>query len=453
MLLKTALRVQRGDVVSFVGAGGKTSALFRLANELRGEGWRVLATTTTRMAPYEVERAPVVMQLGRKVTAAEIRDRLSEHGFVFVSGEVSANANKIVGIDPYKVAGLVDSVDSDVLLIEADGARRLPLKAPYDHEPVIPVDTTLVVSVGGMDALGQPLDDEHIYNAERIKARYGFPDGAALIPPWMAVTLRDTTLGLRGVPASARVITLLNKVSAHGYDRLLAQQIARLVLRSERIEAVVLGAMQANEPVVEVQRRVAAVVLAAGQSVRMQSDRAMVLLPWDGRTVIEAIVARLMAARVPQIVVVTGHQGDAVARALVRLPVEIVHNPDYAQGEMLSSLKTGLAALPSSTAAAMVVLGDQPMLDGRVLKHVLGAYAEGQGEIVVPVHQGERGHPVIFSRRLWPDLLALESGAPRDVLRHYPEQLALVEVGTDSILQDIDTPEAYQRARFLAGLG
>jgi molybdenum cofactor cytidylyltransferase len=71
---------------------------------------------------------------------------------------------------------------------------------------------------------------------------------------------------------------------------------------------------------------------------------------------------------------------------------------------------------------------------------------------VVPVHRGERGHPVLIDRWFWRELLALESGAPRDVIRRYPEQTALVEVHSDSILLDIDTPEQYRRALFLAGL-
>ena len=97
-------------------------------------------------------------------------------------------------------------------------------------------------------------------------------------------------------------------------------------------------------------------------------------------------------------------------------------------------------------------MGDQPFLDGRVLGRVLSAYAEGRGEIVIPTHRGERGHPVLIARRFWSELLAQEGGAPRDVICRHPEHTALVDVRTDSILRDLDTPEAYKRARLLAGL-
>jgi len=97
-------------------------------------------------------------------------------------------------------------------------------------------------------------------------------------------------------------------------------------------------------------------------------------------------------------------------------------------------------------------MGDQPSLSGRVADEVLAAFAECKGEVIAPTYRGQRGHPVLIGRRLWPDLLSLERGAPRDVIQRYPERLHLLEVGTDSILRDIDTPEAYQRERRLAGL-
>jgi molybdenum cofactor cytidylyltransferase len=449
--LREALRVQRGDVIAFVGAGGKTSALFRLADELRAEGWRVVATTTTRVAIHEAQRAPVTIQVTSDTALITIRQALDQHGFVFVYRSDDLGRHKVIGLAPNVVSGLVDAVNSDVLLVEADGARRLPFKAPYDHEPVIPLGASLVVPVAGVDALGQPLDDEHVYNAGRILARYGFPEGGPLIPPWMAVTIRDPQLGLRGVPCSARVIPLLNKVAANGYDRARARRVAQLVLRSSRVDAVALGAMQSpDDPVHEVQQRVAAVILAAGTSTRMGQSK--LLLPWDDRTVVETVVARLIAARVAEIIVVTGHQADQVTRLLADLPVRTVHNPAYVHGEMLSSLQVGLLALPATTAACLVVMGDQPMIEGRVIGRLLAAYAEGRGDIVLPVHRGQRGHPVLIGQRFWPDLLALQGGAPRDVIKRYPEQVVEVQVSTDSVLRDIDTPEQYRYERFLAGL-
>ena len=450
MRLREALRVQRGDVVAFIGAGGKTSALFRLADELLREDWRVLITTTTRLATHELQRAPFAARLADGVNAGDVRAWLNEHGCVLLYSHTDPAKRKIIGLHPETISALLDVVDSDVLLVEADGARRLPLKAPYAHEPVIPADATLVVPVAGLDALGQPLDDAHVYNAERIRERYGFPKGGAVLPPWMAVTLRDPELGLQGVPPTARVVTLLNKVGNYPYAREQARRVARLVLRSPRVEAVAIGAVQSRaDPVYEVQRRVGAVVLAAGRSQRMGQSK--VLLPWDDYTVIEAVLARLIMARLDEIVVVTGHQAQAVERILADWPVRLVRNPHYARGEMLSSVQVGLRAMPETVAAALIVMGDQPMLDARALRSVLGAYAEGRGTIVVPTYRGQRGTPVLFARRFWPELLAHAAGRPRDIVQHHPESVAEAEVPNDSILRDLDTPEQYRRERKRAG--
>ncbi len=451
MRLRRALRVQRGDVVAFIGAGGKTSAFFRLADELLREGWRVLLTTTTRLATHELRRAPFSARLDERVQAADVRAWLNAHGCVLLYSHTDPVRHKVIGLSSETIAALLDAVDSDVLLVEADGARRLPLKAPYDHEPMIPADATLVVPVAGLDALGQPLDDAHVYNAERIRARYGFPKGGAVLPPWMAVTLRDPELGLRGVPPTARVVTLLNKVGNYPYAREQARRVARLVLRSPRVEAVAIGAMQSpSDPVYEVQRRVGAVVLAAGRSQRMGQPK--VLLPWDDSTLIETVITRLIMARLDEIVVVVGHHAEAVERILADWPVRLVRNPNYAQGEMLSSVQVGLRALPETVAAALIVMGDQPMLDARALVNILGAYAEGRGEIVVPTYRGQRGTPVLFARRFWPELLAQKGGRPRDVVQQHPESVAEAEVPNDSILRDLDTPEQYRQERKRAGL-
>ncbi len=452
MLLRDALSVQRGDVIAFTGAGGKTSALFRLAWELRSEGWRVLATTTTRMAASEARRVPLALRLSERVEPSEIKRLLSKHGFVFLYSRDGPAGRKVIGLSPQAISNLLDSVNSDVLLIEADGARRLPLKVPYEHEPVVPPDATLVVSVAGMDALDQPLDEAHVYNATRLQARYGFPEGGRLIPPWMAVAIRDPELGMRGIPDATRVVVLLNKVKRDIYSRRRAERVAQLVLRSTRIDSVALGAMRsAGEPVFELRKRVTAIVLAAGVSSRMGVSK--VLLPWDDeQTVIEAVVSRLIALRLHEIVVVTGHRHEDVVESLSHLPVRTVFNPNYARAEMLSSLQRGLQTLDDAVAACLVVMGDQPSLSSRVADEVLAAFAKCKGEVIAPTYRGQRGHPVLIGRRLWPDLLSLERGAPRDVIQRYPERLHLLEVGTDSILRDIDTPEAYQRERRLAGL-
>jgi molybdenum cofactor cytidylyltransferase len=448
MKLREALNVQRGDIVGFIGAGGKTSALFRLGNELAAEGWRVIGTTTTRIATSELSLAPGELNIGGSYRPSAISRALNQHGFVFVYGQV--RSSNTFGIDPEVIEALTDNVDSDVILIEADGAQQLPFKAPYAHEPVIPVGTSLVVPIVGFDAVGQPLDEEHIYNPEAMIERYGYAPGGNIKSPWIASVLRDTELGLKGAPASARIVAMINKVPAAGYQRGRARMIAKMILREPRINAVALGSVQASAPVAEVQRRVAAVVLAGGLSSRMGQSK--MLLPWDGRPIIQAIVDRLKRMRLEDIVVVTGHLAPQVTAALAREPARLVHNPDYRTGEMMSSLQTGIRALGPEFSALLVVLGDMPQLDNKLVSEVLSAYAEGKGSIIIPSYRQKRGHPVLIDRMYWPELLELTDGAPRDVINAHTDAIHYVNVNTDSVLRDIDTPDDYQQERKRAGL-
>ncbi len=448
MKLRHAFDIVPGDVVAFTGAGGKTSTLIALGHELAEAGLRVLATTTTRISTDQLDLMPYSTRLDTSMAAVSLA--LNDHRFVFLYGGI--RQNKVYGADCEQIPLFLDSVDSDVLLIEADGARGLPLKAPKAHEPVIPAETTLVVPVASLSVLGQPFDEQHVYNAQAIDDRYGFGIGNRVKSPWVAQVVRDPELGLKGVPDKARVIALLNQVPEHGYLRGRARMIAQMILRSTRVYGVALGSVRASEPVHEVQRHVGAVVLAAGLSRRMGQPK--VLLPWtDRQTVIEHILTQLLLAKVEHTTVVTGHRANDVRLLATRLGADAVYNPDYASGEMLSSLKAGLLAQPPHISAVLVVLGDQPRIQARIIAQVLAAYAEGAGDIVAPSYQMRRGHPILIDRRYWQDILNLPAdGAPRDVIDRYKDRIGYVTVDTDSVLRDIDTPDDYRDERRNAGL-
>ena len=126
MRLRDALRVQRGDVVAFVGAGGKTSALFRLANELRADGWRVLATTTTKLASHELKHAPLAARLDAHTKPAEIREWLDLYGCVFLYSEEDARGRKVTGLEPEQIDTVVQRQQAtiDELRRELDRLRQ-----------------------------------------------------------------------------------------------------------------------------------------------------------------------------------------------------------------------------------------------------------------------------------------------------------------------------------------
>jgi molybdenum cofactor cytidylyltransferase len=448
MKLQKAFDITPGDVVAFIGAGGKTSTLIGLGHELAEAGLRVLAMTTTCVGVDQLDLMPYATSVDNGMKHLSMA--LGANRFVFLYGDI--RSSEVFGPPPDFIPRLLDSVDSDVILIEADSARGLSLKAPKDDEPIIPPETTLVVPMAGLSALGQPLDEQHVYNPQAIDERYGFGLGNRIKSPWVGQVIRDEELGMRGIPEKARVIAFLNQTPANGYLRARARLIAQFILKSERVHGVALGSTRGAEPVYEVQRHIGAVVLAGGMSRRMGQPK--VLLPWTGRrTILEQILDQLLLARVPSVTVVTGHRAGEVVAIAKRSGVSTIHNPQYATGEMLSSLKAGLAAMPSHVAAALVVLGDQPRIQARVVNQVLTGYAEGVGDIVAPSYQMRRGHPILIDRRYWPEIMSLpEDGSLRTIIDQYKNRIGYVTVDTDSVLGDVDTPDEYREERRRAGL-
>jgi molybdenum cofactor cytidylyltransferase len=176
------------------------------------------------------------------------------------------------------------------------------------------------------------------------------------------------------------------------------------------------------------------------------------LLRWGHQTVIGAVVRALQASEVSAVVVVTGYERAAVEAAVAAarppkgVPVACVFNPDFAQSEMARSLQVGLAGLPANCLAAVVALADQPELRPESVQSVLQRWRETQAPVVAPVYQGQRGHPILFDRLLWPEIMALPPEANPRRLLQVPGRLEQVLVEDESILFDLDTPDDYSRA-------
>ncbi len=253
MTLAEALGVGRGDSVALVGGGGKSTAMFRLAREVVGTGGRAITTTTTKIFAGQIALSPAHVPAA-KATRAAVLDALDAHGQVLVIGEEDPASGKADGIPLDLFARLREWFPDACMLNEADGSRMLPFKAPAEHEPVIPPATTLVVPVVGADVIGQPLDAEHVHRPERVRALSGAAPGAVVTPEIVARVLAHADGGCKGVPAGARVVVMINKVEAL-VDRGPAHETARRLLREPRIEAVVLAAVRAPQPVLEVCRR------------------------------------------------------------------------------------------------------------------------------------------------------------------------------------------------------
>ncbi len=201
---------------------------------------------------------------------------------------------------------------------------------------------------------------------------------------------------------------------------------------------------------------VVTLLLAAGASTRFKTANKL-LLPFGESTVLRTSAMTLLAGTDHgPMIVVTGHQQAEVMQALDGLPVTYAHNPRHREDEMISSIQTGLRAAIAidSYGAALIALGDMPLLPAVVTRQLLDVYRGTDSGIVAPRYGGARGHPVLIARRFWDEALALPPGsAMRELLKAHPADVTLVDVGTDYVLRDVDTPELYQEARRMTANG
>jgi molybdenum cofactor cytidylyltransferase len=189
---------------------------------------------------------------------------------------------------------------------------------------------------------------------------------------------------------------------------------------------------------------IVAVILSAGESSRMGTPKA--LLPVEGQTFIERIVAAFRKAQVEKIMVVLGRHVEEIRPKIAQLPVQIAVNENYKNGQ-LSSLQVAIRSLEGENVEAILVhLVDHPFLDPGLVDQMVRRFRESKKLIVLPRYRDRRGHPVLFSSKLFPELLAasLEVGAKEVVRAHLSDTLE-IETAEEGVMIDIDTPEEYRR--------
>jgi molybdenum cofactor cytidylyltransferase len=189
---------------------------------------------------------------------------------------------------------------------------------------------------------------------------------------------------------------------------------------------------------------IAAVVLAAGRSTRMGANKLIAEI--GGKPMVRWVVEAALASAASPVLVVIGHQEAEVRRALAGLDVVLVHNSNYAEG-LSTSLKAAIQAVPPAVAGVLVLLGDMPLIAPGHLDRLIAAFGKG-GAVVVPVHQGKQGNPVLWPQALFPAMLGLEgdAGAKR-LLSSHAGRVREVDLGTDAIFLDVDTGEALAQVR------
>jgi molybdenum cofactor cytidylyltransferase len=188
---------------------------------------------------------------------------------------------------------------------------------------------------------------------------------------------------------------------------------------------------------------ISALLLAAGESRRMGDFKQLLRL--DDKSFVEHCVDNLLASRVGEIIVVTGHRESEVQHAIGDRPVIFAYNTEYKSG-MTSSIKRGMYAISESSNACVLALVDQPRIDPHVVNRIIDTYEKAHPLIVIPTYRGQNGHPILLDLTLKKEVLNMDpSKGLREVVHAHPAETARVEVSDQRVLEDCDLPEDYER--------
>ena len=389
------IRLPEHAVISVTGAGGKTSLVFAWARELAAAGKSVIITTTTHM--YRPER-------------------MEEDGISIVVSDDPERPDKVMA----PPADILDSLreTADVVLIEADGSRRMPLKWPAEWEPVIPDYTDYTVCVAGLSALGRKTS-EVVYRADELPDRFR-RDTVDMNLIHAVISSRDG--GQKGVRGEFRVF--MNQVD-DDIDRLAS------AYRLQQIFAV-MGIQSAWGTLLE-EPKIAVILEAAGNSSRFGSNKLLHVMD-DGRPMISSILDAVSPLDVYKKVLVT--QYDEVAAMAPEFDVVVNDRPDLG---ISRSMQLGLHA-GGDADAYMFCVCDQPGLSTTTIERLIEAYKKGTAGIVSLAWQGKMCNPKIFSSRYKEELMRLSGDTGgRQIISSHRDDILLIEAESEDEVRDIDT--------------
>jgi molybdenum cofactor cytidylyltransferase len=369
-----------------------------------------------RVAPYRIRKIGVVSTLLPGLAPKVIDKTLKVTQARLAAASASIIRELRVAHEQSALAAAIEELlGAGAELVIVFGASAIA-----DRRDVIP---TAVEAIGGrIEHFGMPVDPGNLLliGSARERPVIGAP-GCARSPKengfdWVLMRM------LAGLPVPRAAITGM------GVGGLLMEIVTRPQPRAESTPPHA--------------KRIAAVVLAAGRSTRMRGPNKL-LAEIARRPLVRIAVEAALASRASPVIVVAGHQRGEIEKALAGLPVRLVDNPDFAQG-LGTSLKAGIAAVPAEADGAIVCLGDMPRVDAGLLDRLIAAFDPDRGAlVVVPTFEGKRGNPVLWSRRFFPDLLAIEGDVgARHLIGRFGEAVVEVPVEGKAAFADVDTPEA-----------
>ena len=416
--------------VAFVGAGGKTTALFQLARELSP----CIVTTTTHLGAWQASEADQHIII-RKAEDVNQLEEIAFSGIILVTGEEKKERLPSLPDESLKWLEQFSNYHSLTLLIEADGARQKPLKTPKDDEPVIPDFIKTVIVVAGLSGIGKSLNEENAYNAEDFAKLGKMKEGEKITAENLSKILLHENGGLKNTPKNARRIALLTQADTPELEAKSGKIAKKMLSKFDSVITTNLSTFN-----IQTFEAASAIILAAGSSSRFGQPKQ--LLDYHGKPFIRAVAEKALQAELSPVVVVTGAEDAEIRIALSDLPVEIVQNPNWKDGQS-SSIQAGIKSLPTKTGSAIFLLADQPQVTPTVMRALVEEHQRTLKPVIAPMVEDRRANPVLFDRSTFPALLELQGdiGGRGIFSKFSPSYILWLD---SSLLLDVDTNRDYQ---------
>ncbi|MCE9647674.1 MAG: putative selenium-dependent hydroxylase accessory protein YqeC [Chloroflexi bacterium] len=437
MNLRKAFRLELASagtpVISFVGAGGKTTAIFRLAREFLEDYPSVVITATTHFAAEQIQLADHHVVDTEKKQFSD----LPTEGVILITGGVIDGRTAPIGPESLKWLRESHQGRNIPLLIEADGSRQKPVKSPASHEPPIPDFCTHVIVVSGLAALGQPLSDEFVHRPEIFSELSGLQKNDPVTADALVKVLTHPHGGLKNIPLRARKTAFLNQAESTELQSIGGNMAIKLL---DKFDSVTVGTLNSSH--YQAFEYTAGIVLAAGESKRFGLPKQ--LLDWKGKPFVRQVTETALQAGLWPVVIVTGSHAPELESVLQDLPVKLAYNPDYSLGQS-TSIRTGLKSLNPNTGSAVFLLADQPQIPAAVIRALTESHSQKLQSILAPlVLEERRANPVLFDHVTFPDLLNLTGDVGgRAIFDKY--RVEYLPWHDDILLFDVDNPGDYQR--------
>lgn len=450
----SALDIREPAVISFYGAGGKTTLIRKLGDEMVAAGKKVLLTTTTKIfKPI----GPAIICESDPVRSLK---KLQNHfitGNMAVLGKSILPNGKIEGVDPEQIGFLRDQLQVSIL-VEADGAKGKPLKGYAPYEPALPPASDYIIPILGGDALGSILSSANTHRLEYFLETSGREEGERVTENILAAAFRHMLERGQARAPQAFSCLVINKAGLIAGPGSAALKIAGLLkesFKSSFAEKLLITEARDNWPVkISLNLKppgplapVSCVILAAGKSARMGFDK--LALRAGSKTILEKTLDNVIASGIKDIVIVTSPKRTGSIPASGYEPdrgtgIKTVNNARYEEG-MSTSLKAGLEAISPAAQGVLFALGDQPHVPAAVYSKLCQKYMDNLGLVTAPLFKGKRGNPVLFDRRTWPALMKLAGDKGGRIVSDNLEweSIDYIEADTPAVLWDIDSADDY----------